>query len=67
MAGPGLRVRAGPVGKKELFLEPFFFQRSKISTAIKLEGGGGLGLNGSAIKKRFFCGFPKRRPKILKI
>ena len=36
------------------------FQRSKISTAIKLEGGG-LGLNGSAIKRRtFFCGFPNQ-------
>ena len=31
-----------------------FFQRSKISTAIKLEGGGGLGLNGPAIKIIFF-------------
>ena len=31
-----------------------FFQRSQISTAIKLEGGGGLGLNGPAIKRRTF-------------
>ena len=34
-------------------------QRSKISTAMKLKGGGGLGLNGPAIMRRtFFCGFP---------
>ena len=31
---------AGPLRKKELFFN-LFFQRSKISTAIKLEGGGG--------------------------
>ena len=42
-----------------LFLEPFF-RRSKLSTAIKLEGEGGLGLNGQAIYRRtFFCGFPQ--------
>jgi len=40
---------AGPLRKKELFLEPFF-QRFKIYTAIKLEGGEGLGLNGPVIK-----------------
>ena len=39
--------------EKELFLN-IFFQRSKISTAIKLEGRGGLGLNGPAIKRRTF-------------
>ena len=44
---------------KEKKLEPFF-QRSNDPTDIKLEGGGGLGVNGPAIKKRtFFCGFPK--------
>ena len=60
MAGPlrwggvGVGVRAGPSRKKELFLEPFF-HRSKISTAIKLEGGGGQAL----MALRFFCGFPQ--------
>ena len=41
------------IKEKKTFLEPFF-QRSKISTAIKLKGGGGLGLNGPAIKRRTF-------------
>ena len=36
---------AGPLRKKEL---------SNVSTVIKLEGGGGLGLNGPAIKRRTF-------------
>ena len=45
-----------PLRKKELFLEPFL-QRSNDPTAIKLEGGGGFGLNDSAIKKRTFCFF----------
>ena len=52
--GGGEGLRAGPLRKKEPF-----FQRSKISKAMKLEGGGGLGLNGPAIKRiTFFCGFP---------
>ena len=43
---------------KKTFFYPFF-HRSKISTAIKLEGGGGSCLNGPAIKRKtFFCGFP---------
>ena len=34
-------------GKKKVFLEPFFdFRHSKISTAITLKEGKGLGLNG---------------------
>ena len=33
-------------------------QHSKISTAMKLEWGGGLGLNGPALREDFFCGFP---------
>ena len=41
MAGP---LRVPPPGRA------IFFQHSKISTAIKLEGGGGLGL---------FSGFPQ--------
>ena len=43
--------------KKVLLLNfNLFFQRSKISEAIKLKGGGGLG---PAINRRtFFCGFP---------
>ena len=62
MAGP---LRGGGGGKgpghlgKNNFLWDLFFQRSKISTAIKLEGGG-LGLNGPAIKRRTFCGFQYR-------
>ena len=42
MAGPlrGGGVKDGPLRKKTPFFN-LFFQRSKISTAIKLEGGGG--------------------------
>ena len=37
-----------------------FFPTAKVLTAIKLEGGGCQGLNGSVIKKKpFLCGFPK--------
>ena len=39
----------GGVRNPKLFLETFF-----PSTAIKLEGGGGLCLNGPAIKRRSF-------------
>ena len=39
------------IKEKRIFLKPFF-QRAKILTAIKLEGGEGLGLNGSDIKRR---------------
>ena len=38
-----LLLMAGPL-RKNTFLGPFF-QCSKIAMAIKLEGGGGLGLN----------------------
>ena len=56
MAGP-LRGEWGVNGwaimEKITFLGTFF-------SNIKLEGGGGLGLNGPAIKSRtFFCGFPQ--------
>ena len=45
--------------KKKNFFGTFFFQSSKISTAIKLDGG--LGLNGPAIKRRtFFSAFLKK-------
>ena len=55
MAGP---LRGGGGVKGRAIKEPFF-QSYKVSTAIKLEGGGGLCLNGPAIKRRtFFCGFP---------
>ena len=40
---------------KEKKISNLFFQRSKISTVIKLEGGGegrGLGITGPAIKRR---------------
>ena len=57
MAGPlrggGGGVKGRAIKEKRTFLT-FFLQRSK------LEGGGGLGLNGTAIEGRtFFCGFPK--------
>ena len=48
-----LLLMSGPLRKKELI----FFQRSKIFTTIKVEGrrgGGELGLNGPAIKRRTF-------------
>ena len=63
MAGP---LRGGGVldrAIKEKKIWSLFFQRSIFSTAIKLEGGGGLGLNGPDIKRRiFFCGFPYLSP-----
>ena len=46
----GLAVK----GKINLLLT--FFQRSNVPTAIKLEGG--LGLNGPAIKRKFFLRLP---------
>ena len=46
-------LRGGGAIKERLFLS-FFFQRSKAPTAIKLKGGGGLGLNGPAIKRKTF-------------
>ena len=54
MAGPlraGGGKGPGQLGKNNFFVT--IFQRSKISTPIKLEGGG-LGLNGPAIKRRTF-------------
>ena len=56
MAGPlrgGGGKGPGHWGKKELFLG-LFFQPTDVSTAIKHEGGGGLGLNGPTIKGRTF-------------
>jgi len=44
-----LLLKAGPLRKNNFFWNLFF---SNIPMAIKLEGGGGLGLNGQAIKKR---------------
>ena len=35
---------------KNIFFYNLFFLHSKISTVIKLEGGGGLGINGPAYK-----------------
>ena len=40
------------------FFGTFFFQRSKISIAIKLEGGGGLGLNGQPLREQLFLRLP---------
>ena len=57
MAGPlrrGGGVRAGSLRKKIIFFFNLFFQRSNVQTAIKLEGGGGLGLYSPAIKRRTF-------------
>ena len=57
MAGPLRgrgRVKGRTIKEKRTFFRTFFFQRSKISTAIVLEGEGGLGLNGHAIKRRTF-------------
>ena len=50
--------------KRKLFLEPFF-QRSKVSPAIKLERGGGLGLNSPGIKRRTFCAASLREDVII--
>ena len=42
--------------EKQTFFGTFF---SNVPTAINLERGGGLDLNGPALKKiTFFCGFP---------
>ena len=48
-----LMARPSTPQPQYLFSEPFF-RRSKLSTAIKLEGEGGLGLNGQAIYRRTF-------------
>ena len=59
MAGPLRGWGAGPLWKKNFFGN-LFFECSNVPTAIKLEvGGGWLGLNGPAIKRKTcFCGFP---------
>ena len=49
--GGGDAVKGRAIKEKKLFWEPFF---SNIPTAIKLEGGRGLGLNGRANKRRPF-------------
>ena len=52
LRGEGVKGRA--IKEKKLFWN-FFFKRSNVQTAIKLED-----LNGPAIEKRtFFCGFQK--------
>ena len=61
MSGPlrgakGLKGRA--IKEKKTFFGTFFSQRSNDPTAIKLEGGGWLGLNGLAIKRTFFLRLP---------
>ena len=50
---------AGPLRKNELFWN-LFFQRSKISTVIKLEGGERLGLNSPVSKRRTFFAASRR-------
>ena len=62
MAGPlrggGEGVKGRAIKDKKNFFGTFFFQRSKVPTAIK-RGGGGLGLNGLAFKRSTFLGgFP---------
>ena len=50
--GPAIKNggrRGWAIKEKITFSGNLFFQRSKISTAIKVEGGGGLDLNGPAI------------------
>ena len=57
MAGPfrgGGGVKGRTIKEKITFFGTFFFKRSKISTAIKLEGGRGVRLNGPTIKRRTF-------------
>ena len=56
-----LNGRAIKRGRKKYFLWNLFFQRSKISTAIKLEGGGGQALMARPLREEFFCGFPYGR------
>ena len=55
MAGPlrGTGVKGRAIKEKRFFLN-LYFERSIISTAIKLEGGGELGLIGQAIKRITF-------------
>ena len=48
-------VKGLAIKEKITFFLTFF---SNVPTAIKLEVGGGLGLNGPAIKKITFLGFP---------
>ena len=59
MAGPlsgGEGIKGRAIKEKELFFGTFI---SNVPMAIKLDGGGGLGLNGPAIREEiFFCGFP---------
>ena len=53
-SGPGRAI------KEKKLCNPFF-QRSNVQTAINKLEGGGLGLNGPAIKRRtFFYGFPNK-------
>ena len=42
------------IKEKITFFKPFF-PTAKVPTAIKLKGGRGKGLNGTAIKKNFFA------------
>ena len=55
MAGPLRGGVKGPAIKEK----KIFFQHSKVPTAIKLEGGWGLGLNGPAIKYESLKNMPK--------
>ena len=59
MTGPlrgGGGVQGRAIKEKITFLEPFF-QRTKISTAIKLEGGGEGG-EARPLKEELFLRFP---------
>ena len=55
------------VEKKCQSLFPAILRQKKVPITIKLKGGGGKGLNGTAMKKDpIFCGFPYR-PLVLQV
>ena len=61
MAGPlrGVGVKGRAIKKKiTFFLKPFFPALQNNGHWAIWRGGGGLGLNGPAIKKRTFFGLP---------
>ena len=56
--GGGVKGRA--IKEKRPFFKTFFSNVPKFQRQLSSRGGGGLGLNDPANKRRnFFCGFPK--------